>query len=222
MLRRRPRSTLFPYTTLFRSVEHAGIAEAADRRGVATVFGHVDMKARTERLVGLHTGGERPVAQREGRVETEHAAHLGAGADALQKADILANPGASAAAAVAVGGFVAGGAAQADVVEGALDGIQAAGAGMRAGVMVDHRADTAAGGLDQSGERAVIDILLVERAVETPPELFQNRGEIGGRGTWQAHTARQGAVEVGVTVDEGRHEQGALKIERRGVGGPGR
>src|ERR1035441_2797499 len=50
-------------------VEHARIAEAADRRGVAAVFGHVDMEARTERLVGLHTGGERPVAQREGRVQ---------------------------------------------------------------------------------------------------------------------------------------------------------
>src|ERR1035441_759129 len=198
-------------------VEHARIAEAADRRGVAAVFGHVDMEARTERLVGLHTGGERPVAQREGRVQAEHAAHQRARADALKKADILANPLASAAAAVAVGGLVAGGAAQADVVEGALDGIQATGAGMRAGVMIDHGAHTAAGGLDQSGERAVIDIVLVKGAVETPPELFQNTGEIGGRGAGQAHAAGQRAVEVGVTVDERRHEQAACEIHRVGV-----
>src|SRR3712207_8597990 len=36
MIRRPPRSTLFPYTTLFRSLEHlGGRGEVLDRRGVA-------------------------------------------------------------------------------------------------------------------------------------------------------------------------------------------
>src|ERR1041384_781521 len=33
MMRRPPRSTLFPYTTLFRSVHHAYLSEVAFRRG---------------------------------------------------------------------------------------------------------------------------------------------------------------------------------------------
>src|SRR3712207_8241023 len=35
MIRRPPRSTLFPYTTLFRSSHHAAAAAAADRRAAA-------------------------------------------------------------------------------------------------------------------------------------------------------------------------------------------
>ena len=65
-------------------------------------------------------------------MQAEHAAHPGAGPDALEKADIFADPRQRAAPAVAVAGFVAGGAAQADLVKRALDGIQAAGAGIRA------------------------------------------------------------------------------------------
>src|SRR3712207_8993432 len=51
MIRRPPRSTLFPYTTLFRSVEHAGAAllvgvaaggdDGAQRVGHAALGGHV-------------------------------------------------------------------------------------------------------------------------------------------------------------------------------------
>src|ERR1035437_9696843 len=78
--------------------------------------------------------------------------------------------------------------------------------------MIDHGAHAAAGGIDQSNERAVIDIRFVERAVQTPPELLQNRREIGGRGTGHVHAPHQRAVEVGVTVDERRHEQAAVQI----------
>src|SRR2546425_8630434 len=47
MIRRPPRSTLFPYTTLFRSV-----ATGVVRR----VRGRVNQPARAERLVGSHRG----------------------------------------------------------------------------------------------------------------------------------------------------------------------
>src|SRR5450759_2374676 len=86
------------------------------------------------------------------------------------------------AAPVAIAGVVAGGAAQADLVKRPLDPIQAAGAGIRTRVVIDHGAHTAPGRLDQSDERTVIDIRFVERAVQTPPELLQNCREVGRRG----------------------------------------
>src|SRR3712207_8697347 len=41
MIRRPPRSTLFPYTTLFRSAAGAAVAEASARTVVAAAPGHV-------------------------------------------------------------------------------------------------------------------------------------------------------------------------------------
>src|SRR3712207_6955600 len=62
MIRRPPRSTLFPYTTLFRSVDeeggHGGIdaaGEAADHAGLAHLLAHA---ADSLLAIGLH----RPVA----------------------------------------------------------------------------------------------------------------------------------------------------------------
>src|SRR3712207_6862053 len=54
MIRRPPRSTLFPYTTLFRSGVDAGRAVRARERAAA-LGGHVD---RAGRLVEQVTGGE--------------------------------------------------------------------------------------------------------------------------------------------------------------------
>ena len=55
MIRRPPRSTLFPYTTLFRSLERAGAAQA---RGHGAVDG--DDRARDERRIVAHQEGHEP------------------------------------------------------------------------------------------------------------------------------------------------------------------
>src|SRR5258708_17155901 len=48
MIRRPPRSTLFPYTTLFRSVEAVAAGAAHARRHVAEQFLHVPTGVRSE------------------------------------------------------------------------------------------------------------------------------------------------------------------------------
>src|SRR5947209_9859550 len=46
MIRRPPRSTLFPYTTLFRSLEHADLVRCLSRRRIISVwFGRVRLHA---------------------------------------------------------------------------------------------------------------------------------------------------------------------------------
>ena len=58
-----------------------------------------------------------------------------------------------------------------------------------------------------------VDRLLVERAVEPPPHLLQDLDEAPRRLGGTRHPAREGAVEVGVGVDEaGQHER-ALEVQ---------
>src|SRR2546422_7027074 len=74
MIRRPPRSTLFPYTTLFRSCARWHVEEARDpRRGHQG--GHGDLHDR--HLVGERRRhvGERPAQRRLGRSE-EHTSEL--------------------------------------------------------------------------------------------------------------------------------------------------
>src|SRR2546430_5312081 len=59
MIRRPPRSTLFPYTTLFRSVVGAGV-EATRSLGVNTLRGVVDAPAH----LGEPRAGQLPLADR--------------------------------------------------------------------------------------------------------------------------------------------------------------
>src|SRR3712207_8760611 len=49
MIRRPPRSTLFPYTTLFRSPFHRGVVHGADRRGLLRVAGDLVNRGLDER-----------------------------------------------------------------------------------------------------------------------------------------------------------------------------
>src|SRR3712207_6981656 len=55
MIRRPPRSTLFPYTTLFRSLEHHGALELQARREHPVVLGEVGAE-HAEPLDGLGVG----------------------------------------------------------------------------------------------------------------------------------------------------------------------
>src|SRR3712207_7486552 len=62
MIRRPPRSTLFPYTTLFRSQDQGGLREeaAGDEPGSAEAAGRAE---------GARTAAQEPVALREGAEE---------------------------------------------------------------------------------------------------------------------------------------------------------
>src|SRR5260370_13202612 len=55
MIRRPPRSTLFPYTTLFRSMGLARSPKRAARQGLGTLAQMLDKQARVARLDGWGT-----------------------------------------------------------------------------------------------------------------------------------------------------------------------
>src|ERR1035441_3235461 len=78
--------------------------------------------------------------------------------------------------------------------------------------MIDHRAHARASRIHQSHERAVINVLFGEGAIQAPPQLLQNRWKVGRRRAGHVHASRQRAVEVGVAVDQRRHEQAAVEI----------
>src|SRR3712207_8822140 len=71
MIRRPPRSTLFPYTTLFRSLRPVADADRPEQLG-AGADGHVVL----HRRVAL-AGGEAGAAERHALVERHVVAHLG-------------------------------------------------------------------------------------------------------------------------------------------------
>src|SRR3712207_6996813 len=74
MIRRPPRSTLFPYTTLFRSVEFGAVAGGEDRRLVAALV--VATAEAAEPLArGAHGATELLGAERQLRSE-EHTSEL--------------------------------------------------------------------------------------------------------------------------------------------------
>src|SRR3712207_7242753 len=72
MIRRPPRSTLFPYTTLFRSARRRDDREGQLRQGVQDARGPVHVRGHLERL-GRHHRGPREAARRRSE---EHTSEL--------------------------------------------------------------------------------------------------------------------------------------------------
>src|SRR3712207_7138141 len=78
MIRRPPRSTLFPYTTLFRSVPHAGrlVGQLDERLAVVEAGVHVgDLLVRDLALRADVAAGQQPLVERQQRSE-EHTSEL--------------------------------------------------------------------------------------------------------------------------------------------------
>src|SRR5256885_7126140 len=80
MIRRPPRSTLFPYTTLFRSQHVRAEAEALERARSAVVDEHVSRRAQAAHrghIVGFfEIEGDRPLAPVEQLRSEEHTSEL--------------------------------------------------------------------------------------------------------------------------------------------------
>src|SRR3712207_8764426 len=74
MIRRPPRSTLFPYTTLFRSQRPVGRADAGARGGgIEDALGQADDGAHAAEQ-GLHLAGQRLLGDRKStRLNSSHA-----------------------------------------------------------------------------------------------------------------------------------------------------
>src|SRR3712207_7260621 len=64
MIRRPPRSTLFPYTTLFRSIGHALAGIGQQQRHLADLVGILDAELQIGQVVGL-SGERRAVLEQQ-------------------------------------------------------------------------------------------------------------------------------------------------------------
>src|SRR2546430_12687446 len=76
MIRRPPRSTLFPYTTLFRSCRTSGIDHAANAEHAAA---HADAGAKSGGTYAAAPGGAEPVDSGILRAGQRDVVHSGAG-----------------------------------------------------------------------------------------------------------------------------------------------
>src|SRR2546430_6262960 len=87
MIRRPPRSTLFPYTTLFRSYDAAGIDRAAIDTGAVILTGEALKRTNARAIADLFAAeaGKFVCASAGHHLESAMAAH-GSGAAALSRA----------------------------------------------------------------------------------------------------------------------------------------
>src|ERR1051325_9156792 len=98
----------------------------------------------------------------------------------FNKPNVLAYARESIRRAVAVRRLVAQSAAQADFAERLLNAIQASRARIRARMMIDHRAHAGFLRIDEAHQRAVINVVLIQRAVESPPQFLEDVRKILG------------------------------------------
>ena len=136
----------------------------------------------------------------------------------LEKRAILLDSLRSNFGAVAIGDLVAKTAAQAGQQRGVGDAKQAARHSAGAGVMIEDCGHAIADAVDHAHHGAPIDVVEGERLVEPPPEALQNLSEVARRSIFERHAAREGAVEMGVGVDEPGQDDAAVRVEKSGVG----
>src|SRR6202044_1065128 len=98
----------------------------------------------------------------------------------LGEADVLAEAGVALLAAVAVGRLVANDATEADLLDRRRDAIERAVAPVGGSVVVDDARDAAFRRFDGAGHRRHFDELVVERAVEPPPDALEDLAERRG------------------------------------------
>ncbi len=212
------------------AVENAQVHHPLDRRlaiapacviNVAAVLRDMDMETRAQRLIRLRSAPQGAVTERKRSVQSKAAGHQAvalAPAVAFKKTDVLSDALRRACAPIAVGSLVAQNPAQADFPKRLLDPVQASTARIGAGVMVHQRAHPALGGVNQAHQRAVVNIIQVEGAVQPPPELLQNLRKVPRGAPGKRDSPRQCAVKMRVAVDQGRHQKLALGVEDFVVG----
>ena len=163
-----------------------------------------------ERLVG---DGEQGVAAEHGR---QHGVlvllTLG------DKVGVLLNGLQALLLAVPVGDLIAQTGAQAQSLGLLGDGVEGAGNLAIGGVMVEDGGDTLLDGVHVQSRGAGPCAVHHQLAVDGPPRAVQHLIEVGGVVAHDGQTSRQRRVDVGVSVDEGGHDDAAPGIDAVGVG----
>ena len=86
------------------------------------------------------------------------------------------------------------------------------------GVVVEDGGDALLDAVDVEGVGRGLGALQGEFAVNGPPGAVQDFIEVGGVVAHDAQAPGQGGIDVGMGVDEGRHNDAALGVDALGVG----
>ncbi len=174
------------------------------RGALGDVHVHADAQVAGQSCCGV----ERLVAAGERGVDADHPATTGA-----DEALVLGQTTAGAVGTVAVGDPVRAhdahphlGARLRDHVEAALDGV-------RALVVVDDRGRPTHQGLRGPEHRRPAQHVQVERGVQPPPDLLEDRREVGRLLRRRGHAAGERRVEVVVAADQPRRRGGHQSSE---------
>src|SRR5579862_4922163 len=146
-------------------------------------------------------------------MRANETAELCVGAIARKEALVFFEALIAALHSVAVADFVAEHTAEPDIAHRFLNKIERAGDGIRRGMMIDERRRAESRRLDGADERAIIDRLLVERAIEFPPDALEEFGERFWLRARAGHSADKRRIQMRVRVDHARHDDPAVKID---------
>ena len=84
--------------------------------------------------------------------------------------------------------------------------------------MVEHGGDALLDGVDVQCGGAGTGAVHHQVTVDGPPGAVQHLIEVGGVVAHDAQAAGQGGIDVGVGVDQGRHDDAALGVDDLGLG----
>ena len=178
---------------------------------VGRVLGGVDVESHSRgdsrvgaRGQGLVREGERGVSADQATRERRLLAP-----DAVEEAAILGHSGPGPLRPIAVGGLVTEDGAQPEVAQRLLDDVERAVDRVGRGVVVDHGGRPGKKRLHPADEGGRPDALLVECAVEAPPDALQDLREVLRRRQRVRHPARECRVEMRVGTDVARDDETA-------------
>ena len=117
----------------------------------------------------------------------------------------------------AVGDLVAQARTHAQLLRGVLNGKEAARNLAEARVVIEDRGDAIADGVKNRGIGAGLGAIERQVVVDLPPLLLKILQEVGGVAALNGKAAGQTRVDVGVAVDESRHDEVALGIDVLGI-----
>ena len=189
---------------------------------VIHALAHMDVEA-GQAVVGLGHLIHGLVRQRKGGVTAKHggdhvvvviATLLGG---PLGKLGVLGNGLVAFFLTAAVGDLVAQARTHAQLLSCILNGKEAAWDLAEARVVIEDRGDAIADGVKNRGIGAGLGAVERQVVIDLPPLLLKILQEVGGVAALNGKAAGQTRVDVGVAIDESRHDEVALGIDVLGI-----
>ena len=201
---------------------HAGAGDAVAL--VDPVLRRVDVETDPELRCGAGACGERLVAERERCMRADEPARQRRPlvAHPREEAPVLRDAGGRALRPVAVGRLVAEHRAEPERPQRVGDHVERAVDRVRRRMVVDERRRSREQRLHPADERRGAHGLLVERAVEPPPDPLEDLEEVPRRLERVRHPARERRVEVRVRADVPGDDDAARAVAARVAGARGR